>query len=112
MHDDYQRGVVTVKETTKFFGNLGIGILCAIIIIASIVTVSIELFMVALGIVLVRIGLPPIYHDVHEMFVAAQQSDERMEESAIDNRIIRFRPRYECYLALDEFESEDGHHEC
>lgn len=112
MHDDYQRGVVTVKETTKFFGNLGIGILCAVIIIASIVTASIELFMVALGIVLVRIGLPLIYYDVHEVFVAAQQSDERMEESAIDNRIIRFRPRYECYLALDEFESEDGRHEC
>lgn len=112
MHDDYQRGVVTVKETTKFFGNLGIGILCAVIIIASIVTVSIELFMVALGIVLARIGLPLIYYDVHKVFVAAQQSDERMEKSAIDNRIIRFRPRYECYLTLDEFESEDGHHEC
>ena len=112
MHDDYQRGVVTVKETTKFFGNLGIGILCAVIIIASIVTASIKLFMVALGIVLARIGLPLIYYDVHEVFVAAQQSDERMEESAIDNRIIRFRPRYECYLALDEFEAEDGRQEC
>ena len=111
MHDDYQRGVVTVKETTKFFGNLGIGILCAVIIIASIVTASIELFMVALGIVLIRIGLPLIYYDVHEVSVAAQQSDERMEESAIDNRIIRFRPRYECYLALDEFELEGEYNE-
>ena len=111
MHDDYQRGVVTVKETTKFFGNLGIGILCAVIIIASIVTASIKLFMVALGIVLARIGLPLIYYDVHEVFVAAQQSDERMEESAIDNRIIRFKPKYECYLALDEFELEGEYNE-
>ncbi len=100
-----------MKETTKFFGNLGIGILCAVIIIASIVTASIKLFMVALGIVLARIGLPLIYYDVHEVFVAAQQSDERMEESAIDNRIIRFRPRYECYLALDEFELEGEYNE-
>ena len=109
MHDDYQRGVVTVKETTKFFGDLGIGILCTAIVITSIVTATVKLFVVALGIALICIGLPLIYYDVHEV---AQQSDERMEESAINNQIIRFKPKYECYLALDEFESEDGHHEC
>lgn len=103
--------MVTVKETTKFFGDLGIGILCTAIVITSIVTAIVELFVVALGIALIRIGFPAIYHSLCEMLMMARLSDEYAEKSTINNQIIRFKPKYECYLALDEFELEGEYNE-
>jgi hypothetical protein len=97
---------VTMKETTKLVIQIGVTIIFGVVLIISCIMENTQLFIASVIAAIVGVIIPPLYEAVVVTYNTAQEHDREHDAT---RSVIKIRPTYECYLAVDEFAEGDQH---
>jgi hypothetical protein len=93
-----------MKETTKLVIQIGVTIIFGVVLIISCIMENTQLFVASVIIGIVSVTIPPIYEAAMTAYNTAQEHDREQDTA---RSVIKIRPTYECYLAVDEFAEGD-----